>query len=80
VRPKSVTHKMGRTAVIFGFWLLGYALGFLAYIARVPIVSGIQYVLSGASADIVGGMISGLAGSVLMLACLYVWSHSTTPK
>jgi hypothetical protein len=71
---------MGRTSVIFGFWLLGYALGFLAYIARVPIISGIDYVLSGASADIVGGMISGLAGSVLMLACLYVWSHSSTQK
>jgi hypothetical protein len=67
---------MGRTAVIFGFWLLGYALGFLAYVARVPIISGIDYVLSGASADIIGGMISGLAGSVLMLAALYVWSHS----
>jgi hypothetical protein len=71
---------MGRTSVIFGFWLLGYALGFLAYVARVPIISGLYFVLSGASADIVGGLISGLAGSVLMLAALYVWSHSGTQK
>jgi hypothetical protein len=71
---------MGRTAVIFGFWLFGYALGFLAYVARVPIISGMQYILSGASADVVGGLISGLAGSILMLAALYVWSHSGTQK
>ncbi len=68
--------QMGRGSVIFGFWLLGYALGFVLYIARVPFILGIQYVIGSASADIVGGLISGFAGSILMLAFLYVWSHS----
>jgi hypothetical protein len=68
--------QMGRGSVIFGFWLLGYALGFIAYIARVPVIQGIQYIVGSSSADLVGGLVSGFAGSVLMLAFLYIWSHT----
>jgi hypothetical protein len=67
---------MGRGSVIFGFWLVGYALGFLAYFAGWPLIEELGFITRFMSSDIVGGMISGLAGSFISLAILYVWSHS----
>ena len=71
-----MTAQVGRGPIIFGFWLLGYALGFVAYLVRVPFIVGITYLLGSANANIIGAAVSGLAGSVVMLAFLFVWSHS----
>ncbi|MCL4519191.1 MAG: hypothetical protein M1587_08355 [Thaumarchaeota archaeon] len=70
-----MTAQMGRGPIIFGFWLLGYALGFVAYIVRVPFLVGIVAIFGAANAEVVGAMISGLAGSLVMLVFLLVWSH-----
>jgi riboflavin transporter FmnP len=70
-----MTTQIGRGPIIFGFWLLGYALGFILYLVRVPIVSSIVYLFGAANATIVGAAISGLAGSLFMLVILFVWSH-----
>jgi len=69
-----MTAQAGRGRILFGFWLLGYALGFVAYLVRVPFIIALEELFS--SSVIVGAMISGLAGSIVMLAVLYVWSHS----
>jgi len=69
-----MTAQAGRGRVLFGFWLLGYALGFVAYLVRVPFIIALEELFS--SSVIVGAMISGLAGSIVMLAVLYVWSHA----
>jgi hypothetical protein len=69
-----MTAQGGRGRVLFGFWLLGYALGFVAYLVRVPFIIALEELFS--SSVIVGAMISGLAGSIVMLAVLYVWSHA----
>ena len=71
-----MTAQMGRGPIIFGFWLLGYALGFVAYLARVPFIVGITAIFGAANAEVVGAMISGLAGSLVMLVFLLVWSHT----
>jgi hypothetical protein len=71
-----MTAQMGRGSVIFGFWLLGYALGFVAYFVALPMLEGFGFLLRYMGSDIVGGMISGLAGSFISLAILYIWSHS----
>ena len=68
-----MTAQAGRGRILFGFWLVGYALGFVAYLVRVPFIIALEELFS--SSVIVGAMISGLAGSILMLAVLYVWSH-----
>jgi hypothetical protein len=68
-----MTAQAGRGRILFGFWLLGYALGFAAYLVRVPFIIALEELFS--SSVIVGAMISGLAGSIVMLAALYVWSH-----
>ena len=70
-----MTAQMGRGPIVFGFWLLGYALGFVAYLVRIPFIVGLTDIFGAANATIVGAAISGLAGSVVMLAFLFIWSH-----
>lgn len=71
-----MTTQMGRGPVIFGFWLLGYALGFIAYLASPPFIAGLTDIFGAANSQIVGAAVSGLAGSVVMLVALFVWSHA----
>jgi riboflavin transporter FmnP len=71
-----MTSQMGRGPIIFGFWLLGYALGFIAYLVRIPFITGLIDIFGAANATIVGAAISGVAGSVVMLAFLFIWSHT----
>ena len=71
-----MTAQMGRGSVVFGFWLVGYALGFVAYFVAWPLIEGLRILSGSMSSDIVGGLVSGLAGSFISLAILYVWSHT----
>jgi hypothetical protein len=64
---------MGRKAVLIGFWLLGYALGFFAWLVRAPIINWVQTL--GVSADVAGALITGLAGSIVMLVGVILWSY-----
>ena len=64
---------MGRKAVLFGFWLLGYALGFFAWLVRAPVLSWIMTL--GFSADLAGALITGFAGSLVMLVGVILWSY-----
>ena len=64
---------MGRKIVLFGFWLLGYALGFFAWIVRAPVISAIEGF--GLSSDAAGALITGFAGSLVMLVGVIMWSY-----
>lgn len=64
---------MGRKAVLIGFWLLGYALGFFAWLVRSPVYAWIESL--GVSADVAGALITGFAGSVMMLVGVFLWSY-----
>jgi len=63
---------MGRTTVLFGFWLVGYVLGLLVWMIRGPVVNWV--VNLGISSDLAGAMITGFASSVAMLVGVLVWS------
>ena len=63
---------MGRKLVLFGFWLVGYALGFFAWLVRVPVVNWVMTL--GISADVAGALITGLASSIVMLVGVMLWS------
>lgn len=67
---------MGRKAVLFGFWLLGYALGFFAWVVRVPVINWIMTL--GVSEEVAGAMITGFAGSIVMLVGVILWSYLST--
>ena len=49
---------MGRKIVLFGFWLVGYALGFFAWLVRAPVITWVMTL--GVTADVAGAMITGL--------------------
>ncbi len=66
---------MGRKAVLLGFWLLGYALGFIAWVLRAPILGWIMNL--GFSEEIAGALITGFAGSTVMLVGVILWSYLT---
>jgi len=64
---------MGRKSVLLGFWLLGYTLGFFAWFASPSVLSWIESL--GFSAQIAGALITGLAGSIMMLVGVFLWSY-----
>jgi hypothetical protein len=64
---------MGRKTILVGFWLLGYALGFFAWLVRTPVLSFIENF--GLDADMAGALITGFAGSLVMLVGVILWSY-----
>jgi hypothetical protein len=64
---------MGRKAILFAFWLVGYTLGFFAWLVRGPVLNFFQNF--GLSADVAGALITGLAGSMMMLVGVFLWSY-----
>jgi hypothetical protein len=64
---------MGRKLVLVGFWLLGYTLGFFAWLVRAPVIAFIQNF--GLSADTASALITGFAGSLVMLVGVILWSY-----
>jgi hypothetical protein len=63
---------MGRKAVLFSFWLVGYLLGMFAWLVRVPVLQFIESI--GLSANTAEALIAGLFGSGVMLAAVLLWS------
>ena len=66
-------YAMGRKLVLFGFWLLGYALGFFAWLVRAPVINWIASL--GFSEEVAGALITGFAGSLMMLVGVILWSY-----
>jgi hypothetical protein len=67
---------MGRKAVLFGFWLIGYSLGFGAWLVRAPVFAWVTSL--GFSQEVAGALITGLAGSIVMLVGVVLWSFLTS--
>ncbi len=63
---------MGRKSILLGFWLLGYALGFFAWFASPSLISWVESI--GLSAQLAGALLTGLAGSIMMLVGVFLWS------
>ena len=52
--------------------MLGYALGFFAWLVRAPVLGWIMNL--GLSEEVAGAMITGFAGSIMMLVGVILWS------
>lgn len=63
---------MGRKSVLIGFWLLGYILGFLAWVLRKPVIDAISSL--GVNHDVASAILAGIAGGFLMVISVLVWS------
>ena len=74
---------MGRITILFGFWILGYAIGFLAYlvIQKTNLLQGLLQFLYQLFGDVqlVNAAIVGLATSLLSLAIVIAWSYTQKP-
>jgi hypothetical protein len=65
---------MGRKTVFFGFWLLGYAIGFFAYLIAPGAFRWFTYSFT-LSPEMAGAMISGLVGSIFMLGAVAIYAR-----
>jgi len=68
---------MGRIAIITGFSLLGFAVGFIAYLIAPSIVSFLVAALPMIfiSDQMAGAFLSGLAGAIIMNISIILWSY-----
>jgi hypothetical protein len=68
---------MGRIAIITGFSLLGFAVGFIAYLIAPSIISFLMSVLPSlfVSQEVAGAFLSGLAGAIIMDISIILWSY-----
>lgn len=67
---------MGRKTVLIGFWLLGYMLGFFAWLVRTPVIQFIESF--NVNADVAGALVTGFAGSLVMLVGVILWSYMSS--
>ena len=68
---------MGKIAIITGFSLLGFAVGFIAYLIAPSIVSFLMAALPSffSSQEVAGAFLSGLAGAIIMDISIILWSY-----
>lgn len=64
-------------SLIFGIWLIGFAIGFFAYLAYPLVASFLLYWLPQIFSDmrLVGAFLSGIAGSIITTVSVILWSH-----
>lgn len=64
--------NLGRKAVLFGFWIVGFVLGGFAWMVKTPVLSFVQSI--GLSSDASQALIAGLFGATVMVLSVLVWS------
>ncbi|MEM4298279.1 MAG: hypothetical protein QW815_07925 [Nitrososphaerota archaeon] len=69
--------RMGGKSIILGIWLIGFAIGFFAYLAYPLLADVLVYWLPQIFSDIrlVGAFLSGIAGSIITTVSVILWSH-----
>jgi hypothetical protein len=73
---------MGKITALIGIWLVGYALGFIAYLALPAIGAFIVAMLPflAINGQIVGAALAGLGSSFIVLLLTLVWARVTKPR
>ena len=64
---------MGTKAILFGFALLGFALGFVGWLIKGPVFTYMTLFVP--SPEIVGAFLTGLAGSTITVVAVIMWSY-----
>jgi hypothetical protein len=74
---------MGRVKAILGIWLIGYAVGFIAYLVFPALAEALATLipfLMSIDPRLVGATITGLATSLITVAAVAAWAKLTKPK
>lgn len=63
--------------MVFGFWLIGYAIGFFGYLTYPGISAALIALLPTIfiTPELVGAFLSGIAGSIISTVVVVVWSR-----
>jgi lysylphosphatidylglycerol synthetase-like protein (DUF2156 family) len=69
---------MGRKTALFGFWIVGYAIGFFAWLNRASMIKLIESI--GLNAEAADALLAGLFGSTVMVIGVLVWSFFSTKQ
>jgi hypothetical protein len=64
---------VGRKATLVVFWFLGYVLGVFAWLVGPGLINSVANL--GLGSDVAGGVITGLAGSMVMLFGVVIWGR-----
>jgi len=64
--------NLGRKAALFGFWIVGFALGAFAWMVKTPVLNFVESI--GLSSDASQALIAGFFGSVVMVLSVLAWS------
>jgi len=71
---------LGRMSILFGFWIIGYALGFMGFLLlyKTNFLQGLYLALLTifGNAQLVDAAMVGLATSFLTLAMVITWSYT----
>ena len=73
---------MGRAAAVIGIWFAGFLLGFIAYLSYPGLKQFVLMLapfLLGLDSQIIGGVVAGLAGSLVTMVTVLMWAYSS-PK
>ena len=70
---------MSRRLTIFVFWLVGFGIGFVAYLS----LPSVAQWLTGAMPNfmnqaVIGALITGIVGSVVTTVTVIIWANKTT--
>jgi hypothetical protein len=70
--------KMSRRIAIFLFWLLGFAIGFMAYLSLPGVTAWFSSVLpTFLNHSMMGAIIAGVVGSALSTFTIVYWANRT---
>jgi hypothetical protein len=67
---------MGRKEALLGFWLVGYIIGFMAWLGKASMLKFIENI--GISAQTAEALLAGLFGSTVMVLGVLIWSFFTS--
>ncbi len=70
---------MSRRIAIFAFWLLGFGIGFVGYLSLPNIAHWFALnVPSFLNQVVIGGLISGIAGSAVSTFSILLWANRSS--
>ncbi len=74
---------MGRVKALIGIWLIGYSLGFIAYLAYPALADALAVLvpfLMSIDPRLVGATLTGLASSLITVLAVAAWARLTKPR
>jgi hypothetical protein len=71
--------KLSRRLTVFGFWILGFGIGFAAYLLLPNIAQWFAAIMPNfLNQAVIGALIAGIIGSAVSTFTIITWANKTT--